>query len=194
MQRSGKRPYSGIACCSPCAALIKPERLQVEFVSEIEKIAADDRLYFMHKGILHSTPSPPSEPHPVHAGAHRRAAGWFVWGKGGREVGRAAGMSTARPSGRVVSCIAFVSCSGDAMRCDASPLPRLMLARKNSRADGLPAHVGSRAEHGNAQLLASAPGNFLQVTPRSRPAVHRRRVYIECISALTSVQSSTKAE
>lgn len=37
------------------------------------------------------------------------------------------GGSTARPSGRVVSCIAFVSCSGDAMRCDA------MRARSGAR-------------------------------------------------------------
>lgn len=66
-----------------------------------------------------------------------------------------------------VWCLALLLCRVLAMRCDASPLPRLiMLARKNSRADGLPAHVGSRAEHGTAQLLASAPGNFLQVTLR----------------------------
>lgn len=51
------------------------------------------------------------------------------------------GGSTARPSGRVVSCIAFVSCSGDAMRCDASPLRRQTMARRNSRDDGLPAHT-----------------------------------------------------
>lgn len=55
------------------------------------------------------------------------------------------------------------------MRCDASWFPRETLARKNSRADGLAARVGSRGGHGLLQLLLRA-GNFPQVTPRSRPA------------------------
>lgn len=95
-----------------------------------------------------------------------------------------------------VWCLALLLCRVLAMRCDAmrarsrakrwlARIPELMACLRTP---------GSRAGHGTAQLLASAPGNFLQVTPRSRPAVHRRRVYVECSSAPTSVQSSPNVE
>lgn len=143
MGRSGKRPFSWDCLlqrmCRPSQAWPSPDRVSFR---KLRKIAAGDRLYVMHQGISHSTTCRPSEPHPVHAGAHRRAAGWFVWGKGGSEAGRVLlGGPRLGPLG--VWCLALLLCRVLAMRCDASPLPRQTLARKNSRADDLPAQVGS---------------------------------------------------
>lgn len=94
-----------------------------------------------------------------------------------------------------VWCLALLLCRVLAMRCDAmracfrakrwlARIPELMACQHK--------WVAAGAGHGTAQLLASAPGNLLQVTPRSRPAVHRRHIYIQCSSALTSCEAMVR--
>lgn len=119
----------------------------------LRKIAADDRLYLMHQGMLHWTPSLPSEPHPVHADTHRRALGWFVWGKGGRG-GQACcwgSHGSALWACGVLHCFCVVFWRCDAMR--ARSRIKRWLARIPELMACLLTRVGGRARHG---LLSSS--------------------------------------
>ena len=129
-------------------------------------IAADDRLYFMQQGISHSPRRLPIRT-PSRSCGCPPARGGVRLGKGKEEGKVRCWGPRLGPPG--VWCLALLLCRVLAMRCESAP--RMMLARKNSRADALPAQVGGRAG-----LPASAPGKPLHANPRSRPAVHRRHM------------------
>lgn len=86
-------------------------------------IAVDDHLYFMHQGVLHSTPA--AHPNPIRfmrvpTGALVES---FVWGNGKvRQAGREGGPARCwgpRLGPLGVWCLALLLCRDLVMRCDA---------------------------------------------------------------------------